>query len=357
MRPMFFVVFLLAAALPAVAQPQGNAFPLGMQPAMAECETLPARKAAAADGAFAAESVGTALEFGFCGPADPVAASEYYSLAARLGSRSALVRLGAIHLHRRGGIDDPMRGAREFRALAALDHSLAALGHQRIRDAYPRDDPTWIRFTAEWGLDESDLLDRPGAVFAMLFLEPGDKRSAEAIRAAFAWRQAVAEGPADLKRHWGMRLFNGVGIRQYPLAGIVLLGEAEALAPDDLELGYDIAHAHLFGPPMTPELPFTTLDFLRPESARWQLHHLAEKGYAPAQLDLGLWMSGGLNGFKRDLPGGYYWLLHARDSGLDVTDVLKRVAAQIDPNIREAIASGRERGMSMVPQLDNPSDP
>lgn len=360
MRPFALVLGLvglvLAAASPAAWELR-EGVPYVLQPFEDACEKLEALKAAAPEDAQAAFYAGAAMEFGHCGPADLAAAISFYEHAARMQKGEAMIRLGVIQLHGRAGDGDLLRADFEFRSAAMLlFHEDSPVIHVMMAEMHRQatgeelDLSEYKAALEAFGLPVAGPPGEANFTNSVLYLEPGDMRALSAMRGAFAWSKAIAEGPASLKHLWAMRLWRGEGIRRLPQKANSLLLAASQQNPSDLQIAYDRAHSTIQGlgdwdNPGRAET--ASQQARRIKEGIFQLTRLAEQGYAPAQLDIGLWMAHGLNGLKRDPASAYPWLLLAQEGGMPIEGLVKQVGATLSASTladTEAFYMPRRRG-------------
>lgn len=326
---------LFAAASPA-AQDLRPGVPLMLQVQDYACDKLDTLKADAPEDATAALFAGAAMEFGLCGPADLTAAVTLYEHAARMQKGQAMIRLGAIHLHGRAGNNDPLRADLEFRSAAFVlsfdDAQVFQLERARVLEEATGEAVDLSMFEAafqSFGLPPSGPPGETDFTNVVLYLEPGDKEAMAALRAAFGWQRAIARGPASLKHIWAMRLRGGEGIRHLPERAIGLLQDAYGQDSSDSRIAYDYAHATIHSQSHLPGPSGRELGVLLIAS-------LAKGGFAPAQLDIGLWMAHGLNGVKKNPAGAYPWLLLALDGGLEIEGLVERLSETLPDDVKAA---------------------
>lgn len=86
----------------------------------------------------------------------------------------------------------------------------------------------------------------------------------------------------------------------------------------------------------------------RLEHTRWGIVFLADRGFAPAQIDLAARYRDG-NGFEQSDGKAYYWLLRARASGLEVADQIEAVREALSPEEVQRVAKRLKSGFPPDP--------
>ncbi len=345
MRGIRLLLVLLAVfcetTFPALAQLPGE-YPPALQPESGVCNQLEALQASEAIDPDVALKAAAALEFGTCSPADSGAAARLYEKAAAGGFADASIRLAVLYSYWRGGLDNPLKADREFRTVAA-----GVLTHDpQFADLMP-EPAARTGFLARLGIQNSAAEPDPRLYRALLALEAGDRQSAEALQAAFAWWAVIEQGPESYQRYWALRLDRSAEpVRAAP----------SAQRSENLAVRYDYLIAAMAQLATTPR-------YLEPQTPAevWQqrqdhlleMRRLAAAGFGPAQLDLGIWIGFGLNGLSADPAGGYGLLGLAAENGFAVgplQDWLVKISDITADDRSEATASA-SRGRLAWPQF------